>query len=132
VIVGMGGHTTTGRCVVLGDHGAPGMAALGRAIADADLEVTSVASRWPELLTAVVETSPDAVVIDLAMAGRAGVRLISAVRALVPDCRIAVLSDLRAAPLIALEAGATAVVDPSDLRPLTAALRDDSVSPVQR
>jgi ActR/RegA family two-component response regulator len=130
MIVGMDGHTT-GRCVVLGDHGAPATAALGRAIADAGLEVTAMTSRWPELLTAVVETSPDAVVIDLAMAGRAGVRLIAAVRALVPKARIAVLSDLRAAPLIALEAGATVVVDPVDLRPLVTALRNGEVARAQ-
>lgn len=130
MIVGTDGHTT-GRCVVLGEHGAPAMVALRQAIADADLEVISVVGRWSELLTAVVESSPDAVVVDLAMAGRAGVRLIGAIHALVPNCRVAVLSDLRSAALIVLEAGAMVVVDPSDLRPLTSALRDRAVAPVQ-
>ncbi|WP_052664238.1 response regulator [Nitriliruptor alkaliphilus] len=111
------------RCVVLVGHDALGLAALAKAAAAAGYEVSAVVDRWVELLVAVVEEDPDAVVLELAMAGRSGLRLISALHALAPRCRIVVLSDLRAIDLPALEAGASAVVDSADLRPLTAALQ---------
>lgn len=121
----------TARCVVLGRHDAPAVTALTHAVVAAGYEVTSVVGRWPELLATVVESDADAVVLDLAMAGRSGLRLIAAVRALAPRCRIVVISELRAIDLASIEAGAAAVVDPADLRALTAALRDNGRTPAQ-
>lgn len=130
MIVETTGHTAA-RCVVLVEHDAPGLPALVRAVAAAGFEVSAVTDRWVELLVAVVEEDPDAVILELAMAGRSGLRLIAALHALAPRCRIVVLSELRAIDLPALEAGASAVVDSSDLRPLTAALQRPASSTAQ-
>lgn len=122
MIVETTGHTAA-RCVVLVEHDAPELAALVRAVGAAGFAVSALVDRWVELLVAVVEGDPDAVVLDIAMAGRSGLRLIAALHALAPRCRIVVLSELRAIDLSVIEAGAAAVVDPADLRPLTTALQ---------
>lgn len=129
-MIEVAGHARA-RCVVLGERDAPSGSAVRGAITAAGYEVSATVGRWPEVLAAVVDVDAQAAVIDLAMAGRAGVRLVTALRALAPRCHVVVLSELRAIDLPALEAGATLVVDPADLRPLTAALRARSGEPVE-
>jgi ActR/RegA family two-component response regulator len=110
------------RCVLLADPRVRPLRDLEAAIARSGAELVGTAETWPALLAQVVHRRADAAVLDLALAGSAGVRLIAAVRVLVPDCEVLLLSELRGIDLPAIEAGAHRIVDPSDLRPLTAAL----------
>jgi DNA-binding NarL/FixJ family response regulator len=102
-----------------------------RAIEVGGGEVVAHAGRWAELLVVALEHDAEVVVLDLAMSGRAGVRLVSALRELVPDTRIVVVSELRAIDIASLEAGADVVVAVDDLRPLSAAVRGTPGAPVQ-
>jgi DNA-binding NarL/FixJ family response regulator len=94
-----------------------------RLAADAGVEVVGATSRWAEALELVVDHEADAVLIDIATVGRLGIRLIRAVRRLAPGCEILVLSPFRGVDLAAIEAGAGAIADPSDPRPVAAALK---------
>jgi DNA-binding NarL/FixJ family response regulator len=102
-----------------------------RAIEAGGGEVVAHVERWAQLLVVALEHDAEVVVLDLAMSGRAGVRLIGALRELTPDARIVVVSELRAIDLAALEAGADDVVALDDLRPLSAAIRGVRTSPAR-
>jgi DNA-binding NarL/FixJ family response regulator len=114
-------------CVLLWDEAA---SPIIRAIEAGGGEVVARAARWAELLVVALEHDAEVVVLDLAMSGRAGVRLISALRELAPDARIIVVSELRAIDVASIEAGADAVVAADDLRPLSAAVLA-TAAPVQ-
>jgi DNA-binding response OmpR family regulator len=94
-----------------------------RAIEAGGGAVVAHVERWAQLLVAAVEHDAELVVLDLAMSGRAGVRLIGALRELTPHARIIVVTELRAIDVASLEAGADTVVMTDDLRPLSAAVR---------
>lgn len=115
-------------CVLLWDEAA---SPIVRAIEAGGGEVVAHARRWADLLVLALEHDAEVVVLDLAMSGLAGVRLVGAVRQLVPDARIVVVSELRAIDLASLEAGADVVIAIDDLRPLSAAVRGTVVAPGQ-
>lgn len=71
---------------------------------------------------------PEAVVIDAAVLGVAGVPALFAFLEAAPRCTLALVSPFLALTDAALAAGATAVVDPSDLRPLLPLLASTRVS----
>lgn len=58
------------------------------------------------------------VLLDLALAGVAGLRIIPALRAVAPDCDIVLLSSFGSLRTAAIQAGAYDLVDPCDLRQL--------------
>ena len=71
-----------------------------------------------ELLRAAAGQQTSVILMELALAGRAGLRIIPALGAVAPGCAVVLLSpfsDLRRA---AIEAGAYDLVDPRDLRDL--------------
>jgi DNA-binding NarL/FixJ family response regulator len=78
---------------------------------------------WSEAVERVADLSVDVVVVDLALAGSVGVRLVTVLRSAAPSCEVIVVSPLRDIDLASLEAGAAEVVHPTDLRPLATALR---------
>lgn len=79
--------------------------------------VTAV--RHPEdVLPVASRVHPHAVVLNLAMSGTMGLRLIPALLEAAPGSALVVVSPFPALHLPALAAGAHEVVDPSDLRPL--------------
>lgn len=71
-----------------------------------------------QVIRAVERVHPELVVVDLALAGTRGVRLLSDIVTTSPRCPIVVLSPLEALRESALNAGAVALVDVTDLRPL--------------
>jgi DNA-binding NarL/FixJ family response regulator len=95
---------------------------LERCATDAGLEVIAQVGHWTEAVARVAELDVDVAVVDLSLAGSIGVRLIEVLRTADPACEVIALSPLEEIDLAALEAGALEVVQPSDLRPLTAAL----------
>jgi DNA-binding response OmpR family regulator len=96
---------------------------LERIVTDAGLTVVAKVRHWSEAVERVAETVVDVAIVDLALAGSVGVRLISVLRTASPTTQVIVLSPLEAVDLAALDAGAIEVVQPTDLRPLAAALR---------
>ena len=96
---------------------------LHRAITDAGFDVVCVVGRWSEAVERIAELSVEVAVIDLALTGSIGVRLVPVLRAAAPGCEIIAISPLENIDLTVLEAGAIEVVHPDDLRPLTAALK---------
>ncbi len=72
--------------------------------------------------TAAIEvatrTRPDAIVVDIELAGRRGVGIIAELLTAVPGCAIIVMSPFDALRFPALEAGAYACLGKSDLREL--------------
>jgi DNA-binding response OmpR family regulator len=77
----------------------------------------------PAALLLCGEATVPCTVIDLALTGSLGVRIVSVLRAAAPGCEIIAISPLENVDLAVLEAGAIEVVHPDDLRPLTAALK---------
>lgn len=67
-------------------------------------------------------THPDVILLDLDLAGRRGVQLITALLSTSPNCVLLVLSSFDSLRFAALEAGAFAVVGKSDLRDLRRSL----------
>jgi DNA-binding NarL/FixJ family response regulator len=98
-------------------------AVLERTAADAGFEVVGKVRHWSEAVERVADLSVDVVVVDLALAGSVGVRLVTVLRSAAPSCEVIVVSPLRDIDLASLEAGAAEVVHPTDLRPLATALR---------
>jgi len=86
-----------------------------------------IVGRWTEALEQLVEEVFEFVLLDLDMVGVPGVRLIGMVQAAAPNATIVVISELEVIDLAALEAGASLVVRPSDLRPLQEMVRHVAV-----
>lgn len=83
-------------------------------------DVVAAVTSGDEAVAAVARTQPNVVVLDLALAGEAGLRIVPALREAAPACAVVVLvpspfGRLRAS---AEEAGAMALVELEDLRPL--------------
>jgi DNA-binding response OmpR family regulator len=95
---------------------------VARRAASAGVEVVGVTDHWPTAMELVVEHEVHALVVDIATVGRVGLRLVPAMRQLAPWCEVMVITPLDSVDLAALEAGASVVCGPSDLRPLAAAL----------
>lgn len=93
-----------------------------RALEDSGFEVLAAVDRGLHLLPPVADFGPDVVVLDVALVGTLGLRLIGMVRHLAPDAAVVVLTPLHTLHVAALEAGAYAVVPADDLRTLTATL----------
>lgn len=73
-----------------------------------------------DALAAVARAKPDIVVVDLALAGDRGLRIVTDLRKAAPDCAVVVVVPYRFGGLRASaeEAGAMALMELSDLRPL--------------
>jgi ActR/RegA family two-component response regulator len=93
-----------------------------RTVTDAGVEVVAHEQRWSEAVHLAADLAPDVVIVDLAVAGSAGVRIVSVLRSALPGCEVVVVTPLPDLDTPAREAGAFEVVRPHDLRPLPAAL----------
>jgi DNA-binding response OmpR family regulator len=98
-------------------------AVLERTVSDAGFEVVAKVHHWSEAVERVADLGVDVAIVDLALTGTVGVRVVSVLRSAAPTSEVIVLSPLRDVDLASLDAGATEVVYPTDLRPLTAALQ---------
>lgn len=78
--------------------------------ADAIADVSAVA--------AAGQATPDVIVLDLAASGLAGIRVLPRLLEPCPQAALVVVSPFPVLTLAIVEAGATLVVDPSDLRPM--------------
>jgi two-component system, NarL family, response regulator DesR len=108
--------------LLCGEGSIPG-GLLTRTVAEAGFDVVATVRRWSEAVHRAADLAVDVVVVDLALTGSVGVRLIPVLRAAVPSCEVIAISPLDRIDLATAEAGAAAVVQPTDLRPLIAALR---------
>jgi CheY-like chemotaxis protein len=95
---------------------------LASTVVSAGLEVVDELRSWPALVERVAEGDVDAVIVDLAMTGTVGARLVQVLRAAAPWCEVIVVAPIAELDLTALEAGVAAVVFPTDLRPLSSVL----------
>jgi DNA-binding response OmpR family regulator len=84
--------------------------------------VVGETTRGLEAVALAGETGTDLVVLDLALTGTLGLRLIPVLLAAAPDAVVVGVSQARSFDVAALEAGAHAVVGPSDLRHLRGVL----------
>lgn len=89
-----------------------------RTLEDSGYDVLGMVGRGLELLPLVADVEPDVVVLDIALVGTLGVRLLGLMKHLAPEVAIVVLAPLRVFHVAALEAGAHAVVPADDLRGL--------------
>lgn len=96
---------------------------LARTALDAGFEVVSRSRHWTDAVEAAADLAVDVAIVDLALAGTVGVRVVPVLRSAAPGCEVLVVSPLSDIDLSPLEAGAAEVVAPTDLRPLAAALR---------
>jgi ActR/RegA family two-component response regulator len=103
-----------------------------RTVAAAGVEVVAHEHRWPEAVHLAADLAPDVAVVDLAVSGSAGVRIVGVLRSAVPGCEVVVVTPLTELDAAAREAGALEVVRPDDLRPLTAALAGLAAGPASR
>ena len=94
-------------------------------LAGCGFEVVASVGSAAEALVATELSSPDVVVLDLALAGDLGLRLIAALRFAQPGCAVVVLSSFTSLRRPALDAGAYDFVADAgaDLRELEACLR---------
>ena len=115
------------RAVLLLDAASATAAAVTRTLDDRRVEYVMV-GRWTEVLERVVEQVVEIVLLDLAMTGAPGIRLIGMVQAVAPNVAIVVLSEFEVIDLAVLEAGASLVLKSSDLRRLDTVLRQGAVS----
>jgi DNA-binding response OmpR family regulator len=120
-------ESNDGGCVLLVDAGSGAAEAIVRTLASHGVDHV-VVHRWPDLLERLVDEAPWLVILELAMSGAAGTRLIGMVRAAQPDTTLVVVSDPEVIRVAALEAGASLVVASTDLRPLQALLCQGAVS----
>lgn len=93
-----------------------------RTLADAGVEVVAHETRWSEAVHLAAVLAPDVAVVDLAVAGSAGVRIVAVLRSALPSCEVVVITPLPELDAAARDAGAAEVVRPEDLRPLSAVL----------
>jgi CheY-like chemotaxis protein len=108
--------------LLCGDASVP-CATLERIVTDAGVTVVAKVRHWSEAVERLADTVVDVAVVDLALAGTVGVRLIHVLRTTSPATHVVAVSPLKEIDLHALEAGAVEVVSPSDLRPLVTLLR---------
>ncbi len=95
---------------------------------DTGFEVLAEVDRGIDCLPAVAEFTPDVVVLDVALLGTLGLRLLEVIKTLEPQVAIVALVPLQDFGVAVVEAGAHAVpVD--DLRPLRELLSQLAVHP---
>lgn len=101
---------------------------IARVLEDTGLEVLAELDRGIDTLPAVAEFAPDIVVLDVALLGTLGLRLLELIKTLAPQVTIVALVPLETFGVAVLEAGARAVpVD--DLRPLRELLSELAAHP---
>lgn len=93
------------------------------------LETAGEVGRGLDAVGLAARVQPDAVILDLALAGEVGLKVISAIAAVAPRCRIIVVCAIDEWWTLALESGAHAVLGPGDLRDLSPLLADLIPSP---
>jgi DNA-binding NtrC family response regulator len=113
--------------LLCGDATVP-CAVLEHTVEDAGFEVVSSVRHWTEAVERAADLAVDVVIVDLAQTGSVGVRVIPVLRSAAPSCEVIAVSPLKEIDLAVLEAGAAEVVQPTDLRPLTAALERIAVA----
>ena len=96
---------------------------LGHALEQAGFVTVAHVDRGIETLAAVADAEPDLVVVDVALVGTVGLRLIGMIKDLAPHTTAVALSPFATIDLAVLEAGADAVVPMDDLRALHELLR---------
>lgn len=87
-------------------------------------DVTTHVGPMAEVLVAADRRRPQVVVVDAALTGLAGLAALSSISDAAPGCAIIVLSQLDGLRQAALEAGATDVVAPADLRRLATCVQE--------
>lgn len=87
-------------------------------LTQAEIVVAARVDRGLEAIALVSRHRPLILVIDLALLGELGLRLIPVVKQVASGCLVALISPLRALDDTALEAGADVVVPSDDLREL--------------
>jgi DNA-binding NarL/FixJ family response regulator len=107
--------------LLCGDATVP-CAVVERTARDAGFEVVGTVRHWTEAVERAADLAVDVVIVDLALTGSVGVRVIPVLRSAAPSCDVIALSPLKEIDLALLEAGAAEVVQATDLRPLAAAL----------
>ena len=86
-------------------------------------EVVAVATSVSGALKAAQRTQPHAVVLDLALTGELGLKIVPELAALAPGVAVVLLSPFAALEAHASDAGACGLMDKSDLRLLTRCLQ---------
>ncbi len=109
--------------LLLCDDGATSCLAVERAVTAAGFEVVANVSRWSAALQTLADVSIDVVVLDLALAGSVGIRIVGVLQAVAPNVEVIVLTPFANIDPELRRSGAFSVIDPSDLRPLGLALR---------
>jgi ActR/RegA family two-component response regulator len=109
--------------LLLCGDGTVSCAVLERTVVDAGFEVAAKVRHWSEAVQRVADLAVDVAVVDLALTGSVGVRVVPVLRSAAPSCEVIAISPLAQIDLAVLDAGAVVVVQPDDLRPLTTALR---------
>jgi ActR/RegA family two-component response regulator len=85
-------------------------------------QVVAHEHRWADAVRRATDLNPDVAIVDLAVAGSVGVRIVPVIRSAVPGCEVVVVAPFPELGAAARRAGAYEVVRASDLRPLAAAL----------
>lgn len=80
--------------------------------------VVAQVERGIETLPAVADTDPDLILVDVALVGTVGLRLLGMIKELAPGATVVALSPFATIDVHVLEAGADAVVPVDDLRRL--------------
>ncbi len=97
--------------------------ALEHTVRQAGLEVVANVSLWSRALQALADTTVDVVIVDIAMAGTVGIRIVNVLHAIAPHCKVIVITPDAHMATALRDHGAYAVVSGTDLRPLGMALR---------
>ena len=100
------------------DDASPQREAVSQALLRAGYAVVALTSSATELRALVEQAHPDVVVLDLARSARTGLSLVRDVRAASPGTAVVVISAFSSLVADAIEAGACALLDGTDLREL--------------
>lgn len=102
--------------------------AVARLMHASGFEVLGIPETVADAISAVARALPSAVVIDASVLGARGLAVLSDVLDAAPTCSVVVVSPFSALAQPAVAAGAAALVDPSDLRPLRTFLDETRVA----
>lgn len=107
----------TPRALVCADE--PGLLHAVRVMLEQNgVEVVATVDKGDQAVFAARATDPDLVILDLALSGALGLRLVGALRAAVPDTAVVVVSPFESLRRAAVGAGALDLVSPRDIRRL--------------
>ena len=104
---------------------------LRHALQSSGFAVVAQLDRGIETLPAVADADPDLVVIDVALVGTVGLRLLGMIKELAPGATVVALSPFATIDVHVLEAGADAVVPIDDLRLLQEAINHGRPEPLR-